>query len=260
VALTIAGSDSSGGAGIVADLKTFEALGVWGTVALTAVTAQNTVGVTDVQLVAPDSIRAQIEAVAGDLGIDGAKTGMLGSAEGVRAAVASIRSAGITRLVVDPVLVSTRGDRLTASAAISAIREDLLPLAMVVTPNLPEAAELVGMPVADRDQMVDAAAELLRLGPALVMLKGGHLADGGGRSPDLLYTASGPWWLDGPRIETPHTHGTGCVLSAAIAAELALGRDPIDACVTAKKFVIGAIRAAWAAGAGTGPVDPGWGR
>ncbi len=260
VALTIAGSDSSGGAGIVADLKTFEALGVWGTVAITAVTAQNTVGVTDVQLVEPDTIRAQIGAVARDLGVDAAKTGMLGTAAGVSAAVGGIRAAGITRLVVDPVMVSTRGDRLTASTAVAAMRDELLPLAMVLTPNLSEAAELVGAPVTDRDQMLEAAAELHRLGAAFVLLKGGHLADGGNRSPDLLYMAAGPRWLEGPRIDTVHTHGTGCVLSAAITAELARGSEPIDACVTAKKFVTGAIRAAWAAGAGSGPVDPGWGR
>jgi len=243
VALTIAGSDSGGGAGMVADLKTFEAFGVWGTVALTAVTAQNTVGVTDAQLIAAETIESQIAAVAGDLGVDAAKTGMLGSAGGARAAVAGIRAAGIDRLVVD---------------AVAILREELFPLALVITPNLPEAAGLLDLAVGSRDQMLIAAAALHRLGPALVLLKGGHLADG--RSPDLLYDASGPRWLDGPRIDTPHTHGSGCVLSAAITAELALGRDPVAACLAAKRFVTGAIRAGWAAGGGAGPVDPGWER
>jgi hydroxymethylpyrimidine/phosphomethylpyrimidine kinase len=254
VALTIAGTDSSGGAGATADLKVFEALGVWGAVAVTAVTVQDTLGVSAVHLVPPEVIGAQIAAVAGDIGVDAAKTGMLGSAGAVRAVVGSLAGA---RLVVDPVLRSTSGDRLLAGDAVAVLRRELLSRATVVTPNLAEAAALVGFAVADRAAMRAAAEALLGFGPEVVLVTGGHLADDRG-SPDLLCRASGVEWLDGPRLAVAHTHGSGCVLSAAITAYLALGADPVAACRAAKTFVTAAIGAARPMGRGTGPVDPGW--
>jgi hydroxymethylpyrimidine/phosphomethylpyrimidine kinase len=275
VALTVAGSDSGGGAGIVADLKVFEALGVWGTVAIAAVTAQNTLGVSAIHLLAPEMIRAQIEAVAGDIGVDAAKTGMLGSAAGVRAAAAAIRAAGIERLVVDPVLTSKHGDALLAGDrragdgpsedapsedapsedALDALRSELLPLAAVLTPNLPEAAALLDWPVTDRKAMVAAAEALRRMGPGVVLLKGGHLDDEAW-SPDLVCSPDGVEWLEGHRLAVRHTHGTGCVLSAAIAGYLALGRSPKEACAEGKRFVTAAIGAGLPLGRGIGPVDP----
>ncbi len=264
VALTIAGTDSSGGAGVVADLKTFEAHGVWGTAAITAVTAQNTLGVQAFDAVTPELVRAQIASVASDLGVDAAKTGMLASAEVVEAVAVIVRELGVGPLVVDPVLVSKHGDRLLAPDAVDAVRTLLLPLATVLTPNLPEAEALAGFPVRDRAGMEAAARALLELGPEAVLVKGGHLAgeEGDGSSPDCLLTADGaaPVWLEGARIPGRHTHGTGCVLSAAITAELARGMEPADACVAAKRFVERAIAAGVPLGLGVGPVDPGWER
>ncbi len=260
VALTIAGTDSGGGAGVAADLKTFEAHGVWGTCAILAVTAQNTLGVQLFETVSPDLVRAQIAAVASDIGVDAAKTGMLASAELVRVVAAAVREAGITRLVVDPVLVSKHGAPLLSDDAVDALRTDLLPLATVVTPNLPEAARLVGFEVGDRGAMEAAGRALVALGPAVAMVKGGHL--GGDGSPDCLVVAGGTdaVWLEGPRHPGRHTHGTGCVLSAAICAELARGMDAADACVAARHFCARAIAAGMALGAGIGPVQPGWER
>lgn len=259
VALTIAGSDSGGGAGIAADLKCFEAHGVWGTCAVVAVTAQNTVGVQDFATLPPALVRAQIASVAGDIGVDAAKTGMLGSAELVEAVAAAVREAGIDRLVVDPVFVSKHGDALLADDAVAALVATLLPLAKVVTPNLPEAGRLVGSEVDSRPAMEDAARALVDLGAGVAMVKGGHLA--GRDSPDCLLAAGGePVWLEGPRIAGRHTHGTGCVLSAAICAELARGMDPLDACVAARHFCRRAIAAGVDLGSGVGPVDPGWQR
>ena len=259
VALSIAGTDSGGGAGIVADLKTFEAHGVWGTCAVTAVTAQNTTGVQAFEVVSPDLVAAQVASVAADIGVDAAKTGMLGSAAVVRAVAGVVRAAGISRLVLDPVLVAKHGTHLLADDAVATFRTDLLPLAMVVTPNLPEAARLVGFAVTDRAAMEAAGEALAALGPAVVMVKGGHL--GGDGSPDCLVMAGRPpVWLEGPRQAGLHTHGTGCVLSAAICAELAKGMDPADACVAARQFCARSIGAGIALGAGVGPVDPGWER
>ena len=261
VALTIAGTDSSGGAGVMADLKTFEAHGVWGTAAITAVTAQNTLGVQAFDAVTPELVRAQIASVASDLGVDAAKTGMLASAAVVEAVAATIVELGVGPLVVDPVLVSKHGDRLLAPDAVEAIRDLLLPRATVLTPNLPEAEALVGFPVRTRADMEAAARALLELGPEVVLVKGGHLA--GEASPDCLLAADAPdapVWLEGARIPGRHTHGTGCVLSAAIAAELARGMEPADACVAAKRFVERAIAAGVPLGLGVGPVDPGWER
>ena len=260
VAMTIAGSDSGGGAGIVADLKTFEALGVWGTTALVAVTAQNTLGVQAFETLPAALVRSQIESVTTDLGVDAAKTGMLASAELVTTVAAAVRDFGVRNLVVDPVFVSKHGDTLLADDAIGALREELLPLATVVTPNLPEAGGLVGFDVVDRDGMIRCGKELLALGVQVVLVKGGHLE--GEASPDCLVAAGAadPVWLEGERIPGRHTHGTGCVLSAAITAELARGRSPEEACRTGKRFVERAIGAGLDLGAGVGPVNPGWAR
>lgn len=257
VALTIAGSDSGGGAGITADLKTFEAHGVWGTVAIVAVTAQNTLGVQAFETLPPALVRAQVESVARDIGVDAAKTGMLATAELVSTVAAAVRDTGIARLVVDPVFVSKHGDTLLADDAVGALREELLPLATVVTPNLPEAAALVGHEIADRPAMADAAQTLAGLGP-VVLVKGGHLT--GDESPDCLVADGEVHWLEGTRIPGRHTHGTGCVLSAAVTAELARGMEPADACVAAKRFIEKAIAAGVDLGGGVGPVDPGWER
>ncbi len=184
VALTIAGSDSGGGAGITADLKTFEAHGVWGTVALVAVTAQNTLGVQAFDAVSPELVRAQITSVAGDLGVDAAKTGMLASAEIVDSVAETVKEFGVGPLVVDPVFVSKHGDTLLADDAVGALRHELLPLARVTTPNLPEAARLVGFPVEDRAAMEEAARALVGFGAGAALVKGGHLS--GEDTPDCL--------------------------------------------------------------------------
>ncbi|MBW3615681.1 MAG: bifunctional hydroxymethylpyrimidine kinase/phosphomethylpyrimidine kinase [Actinobacteria bacterium] len=259
VALTIAGSDSGGGAGIAADLKTFEAHGVWGTMAVVAVTAQNTLGVHAFATLPPELVRQQILAVAGDIGVDAAKTGMLAGVELVSAVAAAVADAGIRRLVVDPVFVSKHGDTLLADDAVEALLRELVPLATVVTPNLPEAERLVGGRIDDRAAMVEAARALVAAGAQVALVKGGHLE--GDQSPDCLVAAGGePEWLEGQRIAGRHTHGTGCVLAAAITAELARGMEPADACVAAKRFVERAIAAGAPLGAGVGPVDPGWAR
>jgi hydroxymethylpyrimidine/phosphomethylpyrimidine kinase len=258
VALTIAGVDSSGGAGVVADLKTFEAHGVWGTVAVTAVTAQNTLGVQAVETLTPLIVRAQIASVVSDLGVDAAKTGMLGSAEVVEIVVQTVVQLGVAPLVVDPVMVATTGGRLLDPDGVAAVRDLLLPHAAVVTPNLAEAAALTGSPeIVDRDGMERAGRALVALGARLVLVKGGHL--GGDGSPDCLVTEGEPAvWLEGGRLAAAGAHGSGCVLSAAICAELARGMEPGDACVAAKRFTARAIEAGVGLGAGVVPVDPGW--
>jgi len=258
VALSIAGSDSGGGAGIVADLKTFEAYGVWGTVALTAVTAQNTLGVQAVEAVTPEMVRAQICSVVADLGVDAAKTGMLASAAVVEAVALTVAELGVRPLVVDPVLAATTGGRLLDPDALAAVRDLLLPLATLVTPNLAEAAALAAVgPIMDRNAMVQAARALVDLGSRAVLVKGGHL--GGPGSPDCLLVAGGEAeWLEGERLPAEGIHGSGCVLSAALCAELARGREVAEACLAAKRFVERAIAAGRAAGAGVVPVDPGW--
>jgi len=259
VAITIAGSDSGGGAGIVADLKTFEAHGVWGTCAIAAVTAQNTEGVQGFDTMDVDLVRSQVSSVASDIGIDAAKTGMLASAEVVAAVAEAVAEAGIQRLVVDTVFVSKHGDTLLADDAVGALRDRLLPLASVVTPNLPEAARLVGFAVSDRGAMARAGRVLVDLGAEVALVKGGHL--GGQDSPDcLVVRGAAPVWLEAVRVPGRHTHGTGCVLSAAICAELARGMEPADACVAAKHFTERAIASGLELGRGVGPVNPGWER
>ncbi|GAC1315480.1 MAG: bifunctional hydroxymethylpyrimidine kinase/phosphomethylpyrimidine kinase [Acidimicrobiales bacterium] len=254
VALTIAGSDSGGGAGIVADLKTFEALGVWGTVALTAVTAQNTLGVQAVGSIDVSLVVAQIASVVSDIVPDALKTGMLGSAEIVAAVAAALPH---RPLVVDPVLVSSSGSILLGAGGVDALRELLVPQATLVTPNLAEAALLVGFEVVDRDSMVGAARRLVAMGSAAALVTGGHLP--GGVAADCLVVGRGePVWLEAPAIASESLHGTGCVLSAAICALLATGASVEDGCRRGKTFVTGAIRAGVALGGGPGPVDPGW--
>jgi hydroxymethylpyrimidine/phosphomethylpyrimidine kinase len=253
-ALTIAGSDSGGGAGIQADLKTFTALGVFGMTAITAVTVQNTRGVSDHEELSPNTVGEQIRAVATDIGVDAAKTGMLASAAIVGAVADAVAETGIANLVVDPVSVSKHGHPLLAPDAVDVLRERILPLAIVTTPNLPEAGGLAGFAVETREDMRKAAEAILGFGPGAVLVKGGHLDDD--RADDLFVDAEGEWWIEGVRIDTPNTHGTGCVLSAAIAARLAHG-DPLDVAVRAgKAFVTEAIRYSLAFGSGIGPVNP----
>jgi hydroxymethylpyrimidine/phosphomethylpyrimidine kinase len=255
--LTIAGSDSGGGAGIQADLKTFTALGVFGMTAITAVTVQNTNGVDSYEELSPETVAEQIRAVVTDIGVDAAKTGMLASAAVVMAVADAIAETQVANLVVDPVFVSKHGHSLLAPDAVDALRERILPLATLVTPNLPEAAGLTGLTVESRDDMRKAGDAILGFGPRAVLVKGGHLE--GDTADDLFVDGDGERWIEGERIDTPNTHGTGCVLSAAIAAHLARGEALIDAVQGGKVFVTEAIRHALAIGHGIGPVDPAWG-
>jgi hydroxymethylpyrimidine/phosphomethylpyrimidine kinase len=258
VALTIAGSDSGGGAGIQADLKVFFALGCHGTSALTALTAQNTVGVDGIHEVPPAFVAAQIDAVAKDMPVAGAKTGMLASAEIVTTVAERVAAHGIERLVVDPVFVSKHRNTLLAESAIDALKNDLFPLAAVITPNLYEAGGLLGREVATLEDAEGAAKELHDLGPPAILVKGGHLTGEDDEAIDVLYDGSGITLLRGPRFDTEDTHGTGCALSAAIAARLAHGDEVIDAVLFAKEFISGAIRHGLRLGKGYGPVNPGW--
>jgi hydroxymethylpyrimidine/phosphomethylpyrimidine kinase len=253
-AMTVAGSDSGGGAGIQADLKTFTALGVHGTSAITALTAQNTIGVSGVLDVEPGFVAEQIRAIVTDIGCDAAKTGMLSSEEIVRVVAEAFREHAVPNLVCDPVFVSKHGDPLLRSSAVDALREEILPLSTVLTPNVPEAEGLLGRAVDDREPDVDAARELVALGPRWVLLKGGHL--GSEAATDVLTDGRTVTLLDAPRLPTKHTHGTGCVLSAALAAGLAKGLAVPDAAAAAKAFVTRAIEAHLEIGSGIGPVNP----
>ena len=256
-ALTIAGSDSGGGAGIQADLKTFMVLGCHGMSALTALTAQNTVAVTAIHEAPPEFVIAQIEAVATDIGVDAAKTGMLASARIVEAVAKAIQVQRVPNLVVDPVFVSKSRDHLLAPEAVQALIELLLPLATVVTPNLYETESLLGGgTIENRSQMEDAARALHALGPAHVLVKGGHLP--GTNAIDVLFDGSEMTAVEGPRFDTKDTHGTGCTLAAAITAHLAHGRSVPDAVGRAKVFVSGAIEHALRIGSGHGPVNQAW--
>jgi hydroxymethylpyrimidine/phosphomethylpyrimidine kinase len=257
-ALTIAGSDSGGGAGIQADLKTFAAFGVFGMTAITAVTVQNTKGVSGYEPLPPETVGAQIRAVAGDIGVDAAKTGMLASAAIVEAVAEAVAETGIAPLVVDPVFMSKHGHPLLDDDAVEALRSVILPLATLVTPNLPEAAGLAGRRVATPHDMRAAAEAILTMGAGAVLVKGGHLQDAPDAA-DLLVERSGrAEWLRAERIDTVHTHGTGCTLSSAIAARLALGDDLAAAVRAGKAFVTEAIRHALPIGQGIGPVDQLW--
>ncbi|MGH2640319.1 MAG: bifunctional hydroxymethylpyrimidine kinase/phosphomethylpyrimidine kinase [Actinomycetota bacterium] len=255
-ALTIAGSDSGGGAGIQADLKTFSALGVFGMTAITAVTIQNTKGVAGFEELSPSTVAEQIRAVAGDIGVDAAKTGMLASAPIVEAVAEAAAELSLPNVVVDPVFVSKHGHPLLADDAVDALRRSILPLATLVTPNLAEAAGLAGFDVVTRDDMRRAAMTILALGPRAVLVKGGHLE--GDRATDLFVDGEREEWLEADRIDTPHTHGTGCTLSSAITAHLARGASLAEAVREGKVFVTEAIRHALPLGDGIGPVDQLW--
>lgn len=255
-ALTIAGSDSGGGAGIQADLKVFFALGCHGMSALTALTAQNTVGVTDISEVEPEFVIAQIEAVATDIGVDAAKTGMLASPAIVDAVAKAIEAHDIRQLVVDPVSVSKHRDQLLTDEAVTTLRTRLFPLATLITPNLYETGLFLDRVVESLSDMRRAAQDLHALGPGAVLVKGGHLS--GPQATDVFFDGDELVEITAPRYDTADTHGTGCALSAAITARLAHGDRVIDAVRFAKEFVAGAIQHGLRLGQGFGPVNPGW--
>jgi hydroxymethylpyrimidine/phosphomethylpyrimidine kinase len=250
-ALTIAGSDSGGGAGIQADLKTFAALGVYGTSAITAVTAQNTVGVTRIAALSPAMVIAQIDAVLADIGADALKTGMLANAAIIAAVATAIRDGNLRNVVVDPVMVATSGDLLLKKNAVRELREKLIPLATVVTPNVPEAQELTGLELRTAEDFAEAARRIIAMGARSVVIKGGHRS---GPALDLFCDGVKIRPLQAPRIRTKSTHGTGCTFSAAIAAHLARGAQVEPAVVAAKKYITKAIASAFPLGAGHGPV------
>lgn len=254
--LTIAGSDSGGGAGIQADLKTFAALGCYGMSVITALTAQNTVTVTGIHPVPPDFIALQIDAVMTDIGVDAIKIGMLHSPEVIRAVVLSLQKYDCPALVLDPVMVTRSGDKLLEDDAVQALKEDLFPMATIITPNLAEAGVLLGRVVEDHAQMAEACADLAALGCDRVFLKGGALRDSS--SVDLFYDRRSDEMLElvSPRVKTLNTHGTGCTTSSAIAAGLARGLELPAAVREAKAYINGALQggAEVSVGAGHGPV------
>ncbi|EFH28857.1 MULTISPECIES: bifunctional hydroxymethylpyrimidine kinase/phosphomethylpyrimidine kinase [Streptomyces] len=252
--LTVAGSDSGGGAGIQADLKTMLALGVHGMSVVTAVTAQNSLGVQGAWELPVAAVRAQYRSVVDDIGVQAVKTGMLASAELVET-VAELIGATDAPAVIDPVGVSKHGDSLLAASALDSVRRRLLPVATVATPNLDEVAQLTGVLVESEDQLREAAAAVLSYGPKWALIKGGHLP---GDAVDLLTDGSEEHWLRAPRHDNRHTHGTGCTLASAIASHLARGRSVPEAVTAAKEYVTGAIAAGFALGGGIGPVDHGW--
>jgi hydroxymethylpyrimidine/phosphomethylpyrimidine kinase len=255
-ALTIAGSDSGAGAGIQADLKTFAAHGVYGTSALTAITAQNTRGVASFSEVSPQLIRQQVEAVMQDIGADAAKTGMLASAAAVDAVAKAISDFDIPFVVVDPVMLAKSGDSLTDDAAVEAMKVSLLKKAFVVTPNIPEAERLSGRSIVTDDDRKEAARRIHALGPPLVVIKGGHAA--GPDIVDLLYDGHDFTEFRHERVSGRHTHGTGCTFAAALAAHLACGRTVRDAIPLIQEYIAGAISHAPELGEGSGPMNHFW--
>ncbi|MEK2471481.1 bifunctional hydroxymethylpyrimidine kinase/phosphomethylpyrimidine kinase [Streptomyces noursei] len=259
--LTVAGSDSGGGAGIQADLKTMLALGTHGMSVLTAVTAQNSLGVQGAWELPVEAVRTQFRSVVDDIGVQAVKTGMLSSAALVET-VAELLAELTVPVVIDPVGVSKHGDALLAASALDAVRSKLLPTATVATPNLDEVTQLTGIRVHTADGMRRAADAILTCGPRWVLIKGGHLpsdaADAAGDAVDLLTDGSQEHWLRAPRHDNRHTHGTGCTLASALAARLAQGDTVPQAAAAAKEYVTGAIAAGFRLGAGIGPVDHGW--
>jgi len=253
-ALTIAGSDSGGGAGIQADLKTFMAFGVHGMSVITALTAQNTVGVQGIFDVSPEFVRRQMESVLTDIGADAVKTGMLSNAAIVRAVAEGLRAFGVGNLVVDPVMVAKSGDALLAADARQAIHDELLPMATVVTPNLFEAEALLGRKIRDLGAMQEAARDLRAIGCRWVVLKGGSV-DLDGRAVDVVCDGEETTLLASPRFETTNTQGTGCTFASAIAAGLARGMPPPEAIRRAKEYIAEAIREGPRIGSGHGPVN-----
>ena len=251
-ALTIAGSDSGGGAGIQADLKTFAAHGVYGTSALTAITSQNTRGVTDVWELPASLIESQIDAVITDIGADVVKTGMLSSSTVIEVVAAKARQHSLDALVVDPVMVAKGGDRLLRDDAVDALRSLLIPIAMVMTPNIPEAEALLGVKIETLEDAKEAAQALVGMGARAVVVKGGHLK---GPPTDILYDGEEFRAYTSRRIETTSTHGTGCTFASAIAANLAKGLPLRQAVSLAKSYVTSAIRMAQPIGRGHGPLN-----
>jgi hydroxymethylpyrimidine/phosphomethylpyrimidine kinase len=254
--LTIAGSDSSGGAGIQADLKTFAAFGVYGTSAITAVTAQNTVGVNESLALQADLVTAQIEAIAADIPVHATKTGMLATAAIVEAVAAAIQELDLPLVVVDPVMVSKSGARLLDDDGIGMLRAELLPRALVVTPNIPEAEVLTGRRIQSIEDARAAAYEIHSRSGSAVVIKGGHAE--GDQLVDLLFDGDMFTELQTARIATRNTHGTGCTFASAIAANLALGHSLVDAVVRGQAYVAGAIEHAWSIGHGHGPLNHFW--
>ena len=255
-ALTIAGSDPSGGAGIQADLKTFAAFGVYGMSAVTSVTAQNTMGVIATSPLSADIVTAQIEAVAGDIAVHATKTGMLATAAIVEAVAAAIEALDLPMVVVDPVMVSTSGARLLDDDGIEMLKVELLPRSLVVTPNIPEAEVLIGRRIESIDDARAAVYRIRELGPSAVVITGGHAE--GDEIIDLLFDGSIFTELRTSRIKTPNTHGTGCTFASAVAANLALGHSLLDSVVGAQEYVVGAIRHALSIGHGRGSLDHFW--
>lgn len=251
-ALTIAGSDSGGGAGIQADLKTFAALGVYGSSVITALTAQNTVGVQGIYEVAPAFVAQQIESVMSDIGADAAKTGMLFNDPVIEAVSHALGRFGLVKLVVDPVMYAKSGHALLLPKAVAVVREKILPLAYLVTPNVPEAEALAGIKIENERDIREVARRIMDLGAKNVLIKGGHLS--GDRSPDYLFEGDNLQVLDAPRILTKNSHGTGCTLSAAITALLARKFTLVEAVAGAKEYLTGALVAAPSIGAGHSPV------
>ena len=259
IALTIAGSDSSGGAGIQADLKTFSALGVYGASAITALTAQNTQGVDAVAAVEPEFVHAQLRSVFSDLDVSAAKTGMLANAAIIDAVLRELATVPDLPVVVDPVMVATSGDRLLDEAAVDAVRSRLMPRATLLTPNLEEAAVLLdGEPAVSWSEMEEQGRAIVAHGAAAVLIKGGHL--GGARARDVLVTSHAATWFEAEFVDTANTHGTGCTLSAAIAAGLSTGQPLETAIATAKDYLTSALAAGrhLGVGRGHGPVDHLW--
>ncbi|MBM3933360.1 MAG: bifunctional hydroxymethylpyrimidine kinase/phosphomethylpyrimidine kinase [SAR202 cluster bacterium] len=251
--MTIAGSDSGGGAGIQADLKAFAAMGAYGTCVITAITAQNTVRVTDVLEVPDAMIRAQIDAVMSDIGTDAAKTGMLASAAIINTVAEKIREHAISNLVVDPVMVAKSGDRLLREDAIDVLRRVLIPLATVVTPNLPEAEAITGRVVKDLDQARDAARMIVEeMGAKAAVVKGGHMP---GPATDTFYDGTEVRLFTAQRVSTTNTHGTGCTFASAVAGCIARGMPLKEAVGQSKKYVTEAIRSGIAVGHGSGPLN-----
>jgi len=253
VAMTVAGSDSGGGAGIQADLKTFAVLGVHGTSAVTAITAQNTQGVTEILELPASLVREQIDVVVRDLGVQAAKTGMLSSATIIETVAEAMRRHGVSKLVVDPVMVAKGGAKLLRDDAVAALREQLVPLAGVLTPNLPEAAVLLDRRIESLDERRRAARDLVAMGARAVVVKGGHAERD---VVDVFFDGSELVELESERIDTTNTHGSGCAFSAAITAGLARGASPLEAVREAKSFITDAIRHSLDLGHGHGPVNP----
>ncbi len=250
-ALTIAGSDSSGGAGIQADIKTMTANGVYAMSAITALTAQNTTGVTGIMEVAPDFLALQLEAVFTDIYPDAVKTGMVSSGELIRTIAEKLKEFDAKNIVVDPVMVATSGAKLISDDAIEVLESELLPLAAVITPNIPEAEVLSGMTIRNEEDMIGAAKAVYERYGCSVLCKGGHQIND---ANDLLYRSGGYVWFKGKRIDNPNTHGTGCTLSSAIASNLAKGQTLDEAVEQAKKYISGALAAMLDLGKGSGPL------